>query len=634
MEIYQLYLFLPLNPLNQDINVLKKLMRQKKAKTFLAGLVICFLWVKNANSQLLLLPPEYLGFVQEKIISYFVYPEEARIKGWEGVVKVRFTLVQDGRIKEIDVAQSSGYPLLDAAAILAVKDASPYPFPKDYTQKDELEIILPINYKQTQSSLSIISKDLPATTPIQPEKSLTSAPVLLPKETLPVLPGPAPLILSGPAPTPQELTYFVDLALKNNQPTKVAQEEIEFAQIKVAEAQRNLYPGLKIQSYRTLGESFNIDTEEREIKTEVTQPVYYGWRLVDTLNQAKVNLEITQKNYDRLKLDVIQKTETAYYNLVAANMHLRQKEALYREAKEMLEKIERLAEMGMIIPLEVNSARTWFNQIKFQMDSIKQDLFMAELTFQQVLNAKETPQIEAKLLEAKRLDLDLGPCVEAAIKHRPEVYLSELLVKFNDYGQKIEASKNKELNVDFTTSYGFYQGAFETEPLRDSHNWYVGLKASIPWGANTLNTSYTQGRSDPTLGQTTPTASSTVSVEFNLLDNLKRLSDKKRSDIDLHRALSDFNETTKTITFEVQDAFLNYQKAVLQLNTAESEMKFRRSEAEVIKVRAMVGETSLSNAMESLYSFSDAQSKYLQALANYHISLANLKKATGYGIRI
>ncbi|MDD5669567.1 MAG: TolC family protein, partial [Candidatus Omnitrophica bacterium] len=104
--------------------------------------------------------------------------------------------------------------------------------------------------------------------------------------------------------------------------------------------------------------------------------------------------------------------------------------------------------------------------------------------------------------------------------------------------------------------------------------------------------------------------------------------------IDLVRALSDLNESAKTIAFEVQDAFLNYQKAVLQLNTSSAEMKFRRNEAEVIRVRAMVGETSLSNAMEALYSFSDAQTKYIQALASYYISLANLKKATGYGLKL
>ena len=627
----------------------KRLIRQEKRQIFFIFLALSLLWLQTADAQAILLNPEDLGFFQQKIYSSFVYPKEALINGWEGVAKVRFTLTQDGRIKEIDLAESSGYPLLDAAAILAIKDASPYPFPTEYLQDEELEIILPINYTQPKPHLDIAAQEAPAisypqespvsnlTLPEEAKEStlvpVSAEPLRIPEEMQQTYTLAEPNQGEMPA-APQELSYFTDLALKNNQPTKVAHEEVEFAQIKVTEAQRGLFPALKIQTYNTQGEVYKIDTEERETKLQIDQPLFYGSRLVDTVSQAKVNLEITQKNYDRLKLDVLQKTETSYYNLMAANMHLQLKETLYKEAKGMLAKIEKLASIGMIIPLELNSASTWMKQIEFQMDSIKQDLFMAELTFRQVLNSKETAPIKSQLLEAKRLNLDLGPCVEAALKHRPEVYLSELLVKFNDYGQKIETSKNNAFTLDFTSSYGYYQGHYKTEPMRDASNWYVGFKASRPWGGSTINATYNQGRSDPNLGQTTPTTSSTISAEFNLLDNLKRLSDKKRADIDLHRALSDFNETMKTITFEVQDAFLNYQKAVLQLSTAETEMQFRRGEAEIVKIRSMVGETSLSSAMESLYSYSEAQTRYIQALANYHISLANLKKATGYGIQI
>jgi outer membrane protein TolC len=288
----------------------------------------------------------------------------------------------------------------------------------------------------------------------------------------------------------------------------------------------------------------------------------------------------------------------------------------------------------MIIPLEVNSATAWFEQIGFQLDSIKQDLFMAELTFKQVLNTKEVPEIEAQFLEAKKLNLDLDTCVETAFQKRPEIYLSKLLVKFNEYGRKIEANKNKAFTVDLTGSYGQYEGHHKTEPWRSSENSYVGIKVTKPWGPSTFNTSYATEKAQPRFGQTSPTASSTISTEFNLLDNMKRLSDKKKSDVDLLRSVSDSNETSKTITFEVQDAFLKYQKAVLQLNIAEVEMKFRRNEVEVTKIRALVGETSLSNAMESLYNLSETQTRYVQAVANYQLSLVNLKKATGYGLKI
>jgi len=48
----------------------------------------------------------------------------------------------------------------------------------------------------------------------------------------------------------------------------------------------------------------------------------------------------------------------------------------------------------------------------------------------------------------------------------------------------------------------------------------------------------------------------------------------------------------------------------------------------------VVGEAGFASILESLVSLSRAQNNYVQALANYYIALANLKKATGYGIKI
>ncbi len=615
--------------------IIKVRMLHKISQIFVIFSTLIYLLLAKGYAEPSFLNPEYVGLIQQKINSCLIYPQGAQTKGWEGIVKVRLTLARDGRIKKIDIAESSGYPLLDAAAILAIKDASPYPLPQGYT-KEELEMIVPISYKQDKP---LETSKLQETTLLQQAPEAES--IKLP-ETTEERPAPLeelkrkPLVYNqGLAYLSKELSSFVDLGIENNQPLQVARQETELAQFKIIEAQRNLFLTLKISGYNTQGDVYKIKYEEWEPRVEVTQPLFHGGQLVNAVKQAKVDLEITQKNYDRLKLELIQKTETAYYNLVAAKMHLKLKEAILQEAKEMLEKIEKLSAAGMVIPLEVNGARAWFEQIQFQIDTIKREILMAELTLKQVLNTKEIPKIETpQLLKAKKLNIDLSTCVETALLNHPEIHLSGLLVKFNDYSQKIKRSEVNAFTVDLTSSYGSYKGHYIGYPWQRADNWFAGIKVSKPWGGSTFNTSYEAETTRARFGQTTPSKYSMVSADFSVLDNLKRLSDKKRADIDVQRSLSDFNETAKTITFQVQDAFFNYQRAILQLNTAETEMKFRRSETDVIKIRAMVGEANLSSAMESVYNLSETQAKYIQALANYHTSLANLKKATGYGIKI
>lgn len=45
------------------------------------------------------------------------YPQEARRRGWEGVVLLRVHITHEGRVSRIEVSNSSGYTLLDDTAL-------------------------------------------------------------------------------------------------------------------------------------------------------------------------------------------------------------------------------------------------------------------------------------------------------------------------------------------------------------------------------------------------------------------------------------------------------------------------------------------------------------------------------------
>jgi periplasmic protein TonB len=50
-----------------------------------------------------------------------IYPGEARHKGWSGNVRVRVLISEEGSVREVQLAASSGYPSLDAAALEALR---------------------------------------------------------------------------------------------------------------------------------------------------------------------------------------------------------------------------------------------------------------------------------------------------------------------------------------------------------------------------------------------------------------------------------------------------------------------------------------------------------------------------------
>lgn len=79
------------------------------------------------------------------------YPEQARRQGIEGSLRLMVALMPDGSVREVEILQKSGHPLLDAAALRIVRLAAPFaPFPAELRKKvDVLEIIRTWRFEQS-----------------------------------------------------------------------------------------------------------------------------------------------------------------------------------------------------------------------------------------------------------------------------------------------------------------------------------------------------------------------------------------------------------------------------------------------------------------------------------------------------
>ena len=89
---------------------------------------------------------DYLERVRRWIQKFQHYPQEASRRKQQGTALLEVTLARDGTVLAVAVERSSGYPLLDQAAVKAVFDASPVPpFPLAY-RRDEGTMVLPAQY--------------------------------------------------------------------------------------------------------------------------------------------------------------------------------------------------------------------------------------------------------------------------------------------------------------------------------------------------------------------------------------------------------------------------------------------------------------------------------------------------------
>lgn len=92
----------------------------------------------------------YLAYVHQSAEKLKTYPRNAKRLNQEGVAYVHFVILADGTITEISLQKSSGFGMLDDAAIKIITTlAKLKPIPKELN-KDKYDIVLPIDYNLQQ----------------------------------------------------------------------------------------------------------------------------------------------------------------------------------------------------------------------------------------------------------------------------------------------------------------------------------------------------------------------------------------------------------------------------------------------------------------------------------------------------
>lgn len=83
-----------------------------------------------------------------RLARYKEYPDDARRRNIEGIVKVRFVVDASGRVLSQEVVGSSGNRSLDRATLRMIRRAQPLPRPPaDILSNGSVEVVAPFNYQ-------------------------------------------------------------------------------------------------------------------------------------------------------------------------------------------------------------------------------------------------------------------------------------------------------------------------------------------------------------------------------------------------------------------------------------------------------------------------------------------------------
>lgn len=101
----------------------------------------------NSTAKEAELMSRYEQLISMWIEKFKLYPDEARARGMQGETIVRIRIDRKGNIRYYLLERSTGYQVLDRAAIDMVKRANPVPaVPNDYPPGDLIEFLIPVNF--------------------------------------------------------------------------------------------------------------------------------------------------------------------------------------------------------------------------------------------------------------------------------------------------------------------------------------------------------------------------------------------------------------------------------------------------------------------------------------------------------
>lgn len=93
---------------------------------------------------------QVIATINQQLHEHFHYPVIARKQNWQGRVLLTFKITNNGEVKNINVIESSGYNILDSAAVKALKKLNKIVSNFHWPQSG-IEINLPVIYQLTES---------------------------------------------------------------------------------------------------------------------------------------------------------------------------------------------------------------------------------------------------------------------------------------------------------------------------------------------------------------------------------------------------------------------------------------------------------------------------------------------------
>jgi outer membrane protein TolC len=479
----------------------------------------------------------------------------------------------------------------------------------------------------------------------------------------------------------KDLDALILRALAVHTQARAAHENIALYNRRMLAAFRKLFPEVSLSMNDRVGtqdagakdqvtlNDYPSPYTGKDWKVSLRQPIFSGGILWNTFLQERANLEAAKKQYDKTLAELVFDLSRAYFEYQRTLQTAEENRTVVEKMKRFSEMSEEKFKEKIISEIEYLNVQSLYSQMQFDLESANQELEIAKLDMQKYLDLSSHDQISiAKIYNLD--DVVRGQAVPAGgaagPKAMPDVFKGEEkapeMTKLIDlsYGHrpelqveaaKLQASRLAErvrwgeflpkafLTYDFgALGESYYPLPFGPGPGSgpDTPNpkkqWQLLLEMNWNLGGNKVGYTFGRDYRAPTLtafGGGTKTFIRKNSVDIGVLDGLDAFVGVKQAEVDKLNQVVELEKAEKQVLQDVKQAYYDYQKAVIQVNSTVKRLEYRKRLRDFAEYRLGKKEVEISEYLQAESDLVREKAELHKALKEYFSAKAALNHAVG-----
>lgn len=324
----------------------------------------------------------------------------------------------------------------------------------------------------------------------------------------------------------------------------------------------------------------------------LTQLLFDGFRTRRGVRLTHLGLNISEKDLEKTKSDLIFRVFKAYHQALLASEMVRVSEEAVKSASADLEKAQSSYDAGLAVESDLLSVKVFMaSQNEELVKSRNQlELARASLNFEMGEALDQSFELVRPQNALVAEGLDLAALQKQALDSRPDFRQAVLASQSSEVG--VQASKSEY----WPTISGF--GSWETDNRsfwgHSGNNWMVG-----------------------------------VNVHFNLFNGRADEARLEESRIMARRQAAMQEHLAQAIRLQVQQAFLELDTARQRITVSEQAAAQGEESLRIIRNRYQAGLTTVTDLLSAETALIGAKTNYLRALFDHRVGRANLEMQVG-----